>query len=156
MTGSVVEPQSDTLKKLYAYWRKKKGKRPAPLRAAIAPEEIKALLPNIYLIDVVGEGPRFRFRLVGTGVAEGYGDDITGKFLDELDLDMVGDEINAQYHQAVAECRPILHRWNYTKKDGRHIEYERLILPLASTGDKVDMLLCGAVAERIYQERRPA
>lgn len=39
-------------------------------------------------------------------------------------------------------------RFAFTKQDGRHLEYERVLLPLSSDGGKVDMLLigCGLVA----------
>src|SRR4051794_7337366 len=83
------------LRRLHHYWLSKKGDRKAPSRADIRPEEIVPLLPSVYLVDV--EGTRFRLRLVGTEVALEYGAEITGKYLDEIDLDAVRSAILSEY-----------------------------------------------------------
>lgn len=44
--------------------------------------EIPTLLPNLQLIEIVGN--RFRFRLIGTELAYAFGRDYTGLFVDEL------------------------------------------------------------------------
>jgi hypothetical protein len=51
-------------------WLGKRGSRIGPPRSAIQLEEVPHVLPNISLVDVVGDPPRFFFRLCGTGVAE--------------------------------------------------------------------------------------
>ena len=42
------------------------------------------ILPNLQLVDVIDGGARFRFRLVGTAVADAYGRDFTGEYPDEM------------------------------------------------------------------------
>ena len=75
-------------RQLFDYWRSKCGGRRMASRADIAPAEIKRLLPYITLIDVVAEAkPRFRIRLAGTQLREFFGREITGAYLDDLDLD---------------------------------------------------------------------
>ena len=55
-----------------------------PPRSAIRPDEIVKQLPSVALLDVVGDPPRFRFRLFGTQLVAAYGQDLTGKFVDEI------------------------------------------------------------------------
>lgn len=138
------EIQHAALRLLHAYWISKKGERLAPARADIDPAEMKAFLPHVFLLDVVGTPPRFRFRLVGTEVTSRYGEELTGRFLDEVDLDDVGVDILGEYQRAIREAGPVLGRWAYEKRSGQYLNYERLILPLSSDGRSIDMLLCGA------------
>jgi len=145
---AVSAPSHARLKDLHAYWLGKKGDRPAPPRAAIRPEEIPRLLPYIALLDVIGEPTRFRFRLFGTALVQAYGDDLTGRFADEVDLDAVGPGILAQFTTLTRDCRPMIARVRFTKSgDGRYVQYERIGLPLSDDGQTVNMILAGYVAE---------
>ena len=70
----VPEPTHEPLKNVYACWIAKRGFRIAPPWSVMQLEgEMAALLPDIALIDVVGDLPRFRFRFCGTKVVEAYG-----------------------------------------------------------------------------------
>jgi len=152
----LAEPRHASLQQLKAYWLAKKGEALAPPRSAIRPEEIVALLPNLALIDVVGDPPRFRVRLFGTALATAYGGDITGKFVDEVDFDAIGGDVIAHMMTVVRECRPCAVRISLTKEaDGRHIEYERIWLPLSQDGIHVTMLLGGVAVERVYASVTP-
>ena len=51
------------------------------------PEEIVPYLPNVIVIQVEQRPLRFRFRIVGPYLVSIYGQDCTGKYLDQLDLD---------------------------------------------------------------------
>jgi hypothetical protein len=152
--GSVVqetEPRHQALRDLHAYWLAKKGTRIAPPRSAIQPEEIVPLLPNLALVNVIGDPPRFRFRLFGTALAAAYGQDLTGKFFDEVDLDLVSEEILRGAAEVVRDCCISVVRSRFTKhRDGRHVEYERITLPLSDDGRTVNMLLCGYAVEKAY------
>ena len=134
------------LQSVYDYWTKKRGGRFAPSRSDIKPEEIKPLLPHIVILDVVGDLPRFRYRLVGTSFAVEYGAEITGKFVDEIDLSDQRAAILADYALVVSMRAPSFSRWTYTKADGRHIDYSRVLLPLSADGCVVNMLFGGFTA----------
>ncbi len=148
----LAQPTHQSLMDLYAYWLSKKGPRRAPPRSAIRPEEIVKLLPSIALLDVVGDPPRFRFRLFGTGLVDAYGQDLTNKFVDEIDVGgKVPPEILARATKVVREFCINSGRSRYTKKgDRRHIEYERILLPLSEDGETVNMILCGYAIETAY------
>ncbi|HWA50742.1 MAG TPA: PAS domain-containing protein [Dongiaceae bacterium] len=146
----MVEPKSEALKLLLDYWRRKKGDRVAPARADIDPAEIKPLLPYVGMVDVQRAPLRFRYRLVGTEISQGYGFDLTGRHLDEMDLDDHQIDITREYTRAAESGEPSCSMLEYSRKDGRHIRYERLVLPLSSDGKQIDMLIGGCVFDRAY------
>jgi hypothetical protein len=144
-----------TLKRLHAYWLEKKGERIAPPRSAIKPDEVVDLLPDISIVEVVGDPPRFRSRLVGTRIVAAFGRESTGRFLDEVDYADIKPEVFERLNAAVAERRPNVRRSAFTTADGRRLEYESVILPLSADGEAIDMLLIGVAVERAYQDRMP-
>jgi hypothetical protein len=112
MTGPDIELSDPVLRKLFDYWIEKKGDRIAPTRAEIDPGEIRALLPNVFLVERVGEPPRYRYRLVGTTVVKEFGEEITGRYLDEVDFDFVTSRVVSEYDRAAKDRRPIASKWS--------------------------------------------
>jgi hypothetical protein len=148
-----AEAQASSLKDLRAYWLAKKGARIAPPRSAIDPAEIVKLLPHVALVDVVGDPPRFRFRLFGTALVAAYGEDLTGKFGDELDLD-VRPEIHRLLSKVVRECCEDVALIHFTRREApRYVEYERILLPVSNDGSTVDMILIGYAIAKAYTVR---
>lgn len=147
---ALAAPEHDTLKALQTYWQGKKGSAIAPPRAAIDPAELRGQLPYILLIEVVGNPRRFRARLFGSALVEAYGEELTGKFGEEVDLDAVWPELMDFVERAAAECKPQFLRAEFTKHSGRHLKYEQIILPLSDDGVRVNMLLSGYAVEKAY------
>ena len=139
----LAQSRHGPLMELFRYWRSKCGDRLAPTRAEIRPEEIRPILPNILLLDIIGDVPRLKYRLVGTEFVHIYGAEVTGKFLDEIDFDGMSELIIADYFKVVKDGQPSWTSWNFTKDDGRWLGYERLTLPLSEDGQRVNMLLAG-------------
>jgi hypothetical protein len=131
------------LRRLYDYWQSKKGDRRVPSRAEIAPEEIVDILPWVFLTERVGD--RLRYRLVGEAFREIYGDKLAGMFLDEVDFDHITAIYVGEYDTVAATFAPVARKWQFTKNDGRYLDFERLILPLSADGETINMFLCGAV-----------
>jgi hypothetical protein len=141
----MLEPTNGHLKKLLAYWHEKKGDRLAPTRAEIDPAEIRPLLPHVGIVDVERSPLRFRYRLAGSDIVRGYGEELTGRYLDQIDLNGHQQEITEEYRRTAESAEPVCATWEYKRKNGRHVRYERLVLPLSSDGEHVDMLLGGCV-----------
>jgi hypothetical protein len=136
--------RSPTLRALAAYWNGKRLGRAMPPRAAIHPEEMVPWLPNLMLLDVIGDLPRFRVRLFGTGLVHAYGGEITGRWMDECDLNSVTAQLVEQMIEVVRNGAPNVVHARYTKvHDGRYLDYERIALPLSADGKRVNMILCG-------------
>jgi hypothetical protein len=146
----MIEPRHDELKALLAYWQAKKGDRSAPARADLDPIEIPAIMPHLLLLDVEPRTRRVRFRLMGTAVTSGLGRDLTGRYLDDLPLNRTQRTMLEQYKRVIDTVEPACSAWEYTREDGRHVRFERLILPLSSDGATVDMLLAGIVFDTAH------
>ena len=140
----ISAPTHKSLKDAYAYWLSKRGSRIGPPRSAIRLEDLARLLPNIALADVVGDPPRFRFLVFGRNLTVAYGENITGAFLDEIDLGstpLTSGAVNF-WTRIVRERRPQVARIRYIKQqDGRYLDYERIGLPLSEDGKAVTMIL---------------
>ena len=61
---------------LYRYWDAKRDGRPMPSRCDFDPCQVSALLSHLMIVDKFAG--RFRYRLVGTVVADDMGRDLTG------------------------------------------------------------------------------
>jgi hypothetical protein len=137
----------------HAYWR---ALRPVanllpealPGRQHIDPVQIPALLPHLWLLDVVHDpaaqsGLRLRYRLIGSHVELGFGQIRTGRWFDDVEPAFATDPLlRAPYEAAVLRHEP-----SYRRGKPRFVHnntaaaLERLMLPLAGNGRDVDMLL---------------
>jgi hypothetical protein len=124
------------------YWRRlhKDGKLPG--RQHIDPCDFPDLLPNIRLIDVVGDPPRFKVRLTGEHIRDHFGESYTGKYLDEV-FDRF--ETRSFYRALVGTVETRKPYWNLgvcdLNPDKDFVAFERLTLPLATDGVTVNVLL---------------
>ena len=119
------------LSKALAYWNMKRGTRLMPQKADIVPGEIKPILPNILLADVMENGTRFRCRLVGTGIVNAYGANITGKYVGET-LPNIDDDFTLDlYRTSYRERLPVFSRGTYVAPTESSLVVNRLLLPLS-------------------------
>src|ERR1700682_1692149 len=130
--------------RLYEYWREK-----APLpgmlpgRRHIDPTEIPTLLDNIWLLDVVGEPGRFRYRLIGDAMYRKGIPGRPGEFVDQFFRAGIADERLDVLRAIVATGLPSWARGApLLAHETQIFEIERIILPLAADGRAVDILLC--------------
>jgi len=127
-------------RQLFDYWRSKCGGRRMASRADIEPAEIKRLLPYISLIDRVGDGTRFRVRLAGTQLREFFGREITGAYLDDLDLEGRPNYWRAA-NDRLAQGMPAQGILPVSRPRGEFITRFWLRLPLSNDGEHVNMIL---------------
>lgn len=140
--------------KLYTYWSERAAGCLPGYRDVDA-IEMRFVLGNLTLVDVERPGAAaeknrtkgdlvFRFRLAAQSMEYLYGCSMTGLRADELDVGAFKAELLSSYEQAVASASPVLTAGRSDYRSGLVIDYERLILPLAADGRRVDMLLVGA------------
>lgn len=134
--------QSPVVRAAYAYWRGKCRGDLLPRRADIDPVEIPQVLPNLSLVERDAESGRMRYRLLGSALVESIGWDATGRLLDEVYPDFDRSASKA-YRDQVFDMGKPSHRLGRPSlrfaKD--FVNIERLYLPLAEDGRRVDMLL---------------
>lgn len=143
-----------TLVRLYDYWASRRRGGSFPSRRDIDPVEFKFALGNVTLIDVLYEPLRFRFRLVGSLMAQRMGWDLTGKMVDETPDAEYRDSLIAAYREIVENRKPstILYERNI---DGKARRFEVLRLPLAADGETINMLLLCPLYFEALPERSP-
>jgi hypothetical protein len=141
--GDVI-PFKDADPRLHAvlrYWSDKRGDEPMPSRRQIDPLELgPAILPHLMLVDVES-GPRFRYRLFGTAVSEAFGTDPTGQYIDVVMVGQYKDFLLGLYGDLVTMKKPVYSTSIYGTRRDQKMWTQRLMLPLSSDGDAVDMVL---------------
>ena len=145
MTG--FDPQAirhPSLRRLYDHWEARRAGREFPARADFDPVELRWMLGNLLLLDVLRDPPGFRFRLHGANLAARAGFDMTGKTMDDYP-DPEYAKVALRSFSTAVETRLPVARINERVIEGRAYGYEALHLPLSSDGARVDMLLVGLV-----------
>ena len=123
-------PTHNACKTLLAYWQSKAPPCGLPRRKDIVPAEIPLLLPNLMIIEPLNDGSDWKYRLVGTAVAQRYGFDWTGKRLTEL-LDAATAPGIIRFYSDLAAARTPCFVTGRALTEGRdHIVYECGGLPI--------------------------
>lgn len=138
--------RSALLKRLYGYWMDMKNGHEVPLSSSLDPLQIHPqILPHIMLLDVEEGGHLFKFRLLGTEVVKSYGEEVTGQYLNSIDLGNSPDNVIENYREVVSTREPIWFEGSYSKACGKKLTAERLVLPLSIDGQIVTRILCGII-----------
>jgi PAS domain S-box-containing protein len=125
----VSHPQLDALQGL---WTKLRGNKVLPERAEFDLPTMNRWAPHLSIATVMPTG-RFQFRLFGTELARVYGQDLTGRFLDELTPRDLWSVIIRHYQDVVRTLQPLFAPISIA--NGRwYSEVSRLLLPLAANG----------------------
>jgi hypothetical protein len=121
-----------------------------PARADIDPMHMCRILSKVLLIDVLNAAPFFRFRVVGSQIAEWAHFDAGGGGLDQVEAPGYRQMLMATYSEVRGARRPVAHRIRWDEPNGAH-RYKRLLLPLADDGENVNMILSCSVVERFEE-----
>jgi hypothetical protein len=141
MTTDAPHPK---IARLIAYWQ---SLAPAPGllpgRRHFDPVAVPELLPHVWLIDVEPGPPlRFRYRLIGTALIEAGAPMRKGDYFDEVRNQPARDEVTDMLEAVVRERQPNWRRGAPKVAHAKHVsQLERIVLPLASDGQTVDILL---------------
>lgn len=151
--GPIAETDLDVrLADLLTYWRNKRAGRRFPARADIDPLDLRSLLGNINLIDVMRDDAsrfRFRYRLFGSEFVFYHGGDLTGVWVDEIPNAVYREQLSGLYTHVVMTGATPMVSYDYLLESQRH-RFQALILPLASDGETVDMILSSGLPVAIY------
>lgn len=142
-------PISQLGERFLAYWRSKCPAVGFPRRRDITPDEIVPLLPYVFMLDVLRDGPAadFRFRLVGTAIVDIEGEH-TGRLLSDMFPDRKAYQVLWRQYCDAAEGK-IWVRHETLRWQGRdHVHYEVILAPLQDDSDAIDMLIGMAHGEK--------
>ena len=129
------------LRMLLDYWNATRGTSAMPTRAALDPIALWQWLGHLILIEAASGG-EFKYRVYGTGLAEYYGRDLTGKTTAALRSDVRA--LVCREYAAVCETRRPLLVTHTRRIREQRMPVEKLILPFSADGTSVDRLLAGA------------
>ena len=119
-------------KELYAYWQERRGNRPAPERADIAPGPIRHLLADVFIL-ALDRGAGHPFRLAGARICALFGRELKGERFIELwaaaSQPIVSDLVAIVADEQVGTVAGVTGQMT----NGDAIELELLLLPLAAT-----------------------
>lgn len=137
--GPVTSPE---LHRLYDYWLERHHGDRLPGRSDVDPLELRFILGNLILVDVLREPLRFRYRLLGSNLTRFSGMELTGKMLDEHPDPTFRRIAIGHYTDVTTTARPFGTRHDMVM-DGRRRRYDLLMLPLAADGVTVDVIMVG-------------
>ena len=138
------------LRELLAYYEKIAPPGLMPGRQHFQPQSVPAVLPRVILLDVHRPPLRYKYRLVGTKEVELYGHDPTGRWYDEVRPRSSKTE-NGYRRLTDAAERGIM---SYRKgpvlaiRHREHQSAENLVVPFATDGRTVDMIIVAGVIYR--------
>ncbi len=141
----------DDLRGLLRYWLSVHPGTRLPARADFDPLNVPRALPRLVLTEVERDPYRFRVRVMGTAIVTAFGADYTGRYLDEVLPDFESDYSYLHRVEVAQTGLP-----NYRHGDARmsfkldFAPLERVYLPFATDGRRVDMIL----AMTVYLARR--
>lgn len=128
-------------RELYDYWLSCAGARPMPARSDLDPFRVPKLLPSMGLIDVGHGLAGASFRLAGTRLHDIYGEELTGKSIDQIFSGRAADYWQ-RVHKSVIESAVPRHGVVRGPVEGRdHVVLFWLRLPLSEGGGRVDRIL---------------
>ncbi len=126
-------------------WNEKRGDRAMPARTAFEMREIKAYVGWICLLDALPDFSDFRYRLVGSRVADYFLGDGTGKTIRELfqaNDKPLGHAMLWVYQKTCREKLPLRISAPCGSWRGRHFpNTDALYLPLSKDGEVADMAM---------------
>ncbi|HSO47436.1 MAG TPA: PAS domain-containing protein, partial [Rhizobiaceae bacterium] len=115
--------------------------RPAPERSEIEPSDIRSILGDTFILEVSLHFRTVSFRLAGTRLCAAHGRELKGLGF----LALWSEEDNYEIARAIArvyrDMTPILLSYTAHSATGRELDYESVILPLATAADGNPRLL---------------
>lgn len=125
---------------LFRYWEQQRAGRAMPKRSDLDPAGLRTLLPYLTLID--HPDGQFRYRLVGTIVAQDLGRDLTGSFVGSyVSPPEYAAALMAIYERVFATACPVFTTGEYRSASRAIHTSSRLILPLSDDGESVNMVV---------------
>ncbi len=136
-----------TSRELFAYWNRIRGSEPAPRRSEIEPGDIRRVLPDTFILEVIGPASQ-RVRLAGTRMCSLYGREIKG--INFLDL-WSGEDVTRMVEAAARVCEDAVAavaEVDLVSSRGRTVSCEFLLLPLRHGHAAHDRILGSCAVHR--------
>jgi hypothetical protein len=125
------------IKRMADYLTRKRGGRAMASRADIDPTEIREFLPYIVLVDIERDPLRVYYRLVGTRIAEFYGE-FTGTWMHDRPISDAYRQIAENIYRTLIETKaPVYGVTEMRTRSDAMVSYEWGYFPLSNDGVNV-------------------
>jgi hypothetical protein len=127
---------------LLNYWQRLRGRQPVPAWSALDPDELSRMVDNMQFCDIVDDGGRMRFvvRFCGARIVQAYGE-CNDEYFDEKLPPLLRDQVIAIYRHTAQTRKPVYTVCTVPDRDGKPVDFERLLLPFARDSINVDRVL---------------
>lgn len=125
---------------LYDYWTRQRGKRAVPLRSAIEPADIAAILPDVFIL----EGGRLQppaFRLAGTRFCAQFGRELKGLDFAALFAPDQRGRVARIAETVMAQAAPAVLQVQLVDGALETTAAEIVLLPLTTRGKNADRII---------------
>lgn len=150
-TRSLEQVGSKRVRRLQEYWQSRR--EPGwqfPQRRNIDPNDLRDLLPLITIVDVEHTPLKFRYRLVGTQVAEYNHQEFTGQYLGEIGWEEE-ELLLGVYVETVTRRQPIYGQYSWELRSGGLGRSEFGLFPLTENGETIHQII--AIEEYDFHSR---
>lgn len=128
---------SEAVLRMADYLHRKRGGRPIAARADVDPTEIRAFLPYAVLVDIQDNPLRGFYRLVGTRIAEFYGE-FTGTWMHDRPISQPYRAIAEKIYRALLDTRqPVFGVTEMRTRSDALVSYAWGYFPLSNDGVNV-------------------
>jgi len=128
------EVSSGMIQRMAAYLARKRGDRALSSRADIDPTEIREFLPYMVLVDIQIDPLRVFYRLVGTRIAEFYGE-FTGTWMHDRPISDSYRQIAENIYRTLIESKaPVYGVTEMRTRSDAMVSYEWGYFPLSNDG----------------------
>jgi hypothetical protein len=137
---SVESVGSQLIRDMLAYWRSKMADGRLPRRADIDPTEIPKLIASMVICDLEDSPFRVRYRLAGTRQVHILGNELTGRYVDEMNW-TEGPFVHRIFAHARDTAAPVFgfYYWNF--REGTRGASEFGLFPLSEDGRTVTRVI---------------
>jgi hypothetical protein len=131
------EISAEVVRRIGNYLTRKRGDRPMASRADIDPTEIREFLPYVVLVDIHDNPLRVYYRLVGTRIAEFYGE-FTGTWMHDRPISEAYRQIAEKIYRALIDTKaPVYGTTEMRTRSDAMVSYEWGYFPLSNDGVNV-------------------
>lgn len=127
MSLDAAQLRRPELRELMALWEKGGRGRGIPAVGALLPSDVAPFLGHLVIVEVEETTDRIRFLQMGDALAPLFGDDMVGRYLDQMPLALRGD-VEGTYRTMIAEGAPQYAEFEVAGGSWMVI-FERLMLP---------------------------
>lgn len=128
------------------YWRSLRAGRDIPRFLDFDINQAPSTaLPYMSLVQVHERPRRFQYRLAGTSIAAAYREDISGKFLDELDMGGKDETLLGDFHHVVDRRETHSRKDSYELANGTLYQFQGTLFPFEGVSGRVSRIIIVAV-----------